>query len=309
LYRTSTEKKTVVQFGAPPPYMGKILDKTPEHIEHILGKTPLGVRFWNKNQFVHQSEWEQVRQEFQTGTPEYLIGFNAVDGSLRHYYANYLKMKVSLPPVYNDIVSAMLQNMPQLVVQPQPLWGDPRAKTRMCSFGTDCSFQLPAPCRKVHDGKGQGKGKYDACSHHFRRRGGCTKGDNCMFAHDVEQVRCFLGSDCPFQIGRKVKQICIDAHREDMRHFQPETRAVLNVKFSGAGNQPSDNLYITGLPSPQVEQATLNNFFSRLQLTVVRSRIIPDTRGLGSCTAMVQLQSVEAAQAAIDVLHGQHIDG
>merc|ERR1711924_444301 len=84
---------------------------------------------------------------------------------------------------------------------------------------------------------------------------------------------------------------------------------VLNLKYAGAGNQPSDNLYITGLPSPQVEQETLNNLFSGLHLTVVRSKIIPDTKGLGCSAAMVQLGSVEEAQAAIDVLQGQQLGG
>lgn len=85
------------------------------------------------------------------------------------------------------------------------------------------------------------------------------------------------------------------------------TPNVLSLKFAGQGNVPSDNLYISGLPSPQVEQHTLTNLFNGLNMTVIRSKVIPDTKGLGSSAAMVQLGSVEEAQQAIDVLQGQQL--
>ena len=57
----------------------------------------------------------------------------------------------------------------------------------------------------------------------------------------------------------------------------------LTVKYSGQSGTPSDNLYISGLPSPQIDQASLHEMFTGLGLTVVRSRVIPDTKGWGLC--------------------------
>merc|ERR1712048_170681 len=79
----------------------------------------------------------------------------------------------------------------------------------------------------------------------------------------------------------------------------------LTVKYAGDGNTPSDNLYLTGLPGEGVDQAALQQIFEGLGLTVMRSRLIPDTRGSGTAAAMVQLASQEEAATAISSLNGQ----
>jgi len=80
--------------------------------------------------------------------------------------------------------------------------------------------------------------------------------------------------------------------------------APLVVKYAGSGS-PSENLYVAGLPSPSVDPDALNELFTALGLTVVRSRVMPDSRGTGSSTAMVQLGSQEEAEQAISALDGQ----
>merc|ERR1740121_1009394 len=79
----------------------------------------------------------------------------------------------------------------------------------------------------------------------------------------------------------------------------------LIVKYAGNPSTPSDNLYISNLPSDQVDQTVLNSLFSSLGFNVVRSRLIPDTRGSGLSAAMVQLGSQEEAAVAIEALNGQ----
>mmetsp|Transcript_71252 Transcript_71252/g.130452 ORF Transcript_71252/g.130452 Transcript_71252/m.130452 type:complete len:510 (-) Transcript_71252:93-1622(-) len=81
---------------------------------------------------------------------------------------------------------------------------------------------------------------------------------------------------------------------------------VLEVKFAGSDPSiPSANLYITGLPSAAPSQTQMNAVFTGLGYKVVRSKIIPDTRGKGSSAAMVQLGDVEQATAAIGQLNGE----
>eukprot|EP00406_Dinophysis_acuminata_P081937 CAMPEP_0179251120 /NCGR_PEP_ID=MMETSP0797-20121207/21524_1 /TAXON_ID=47934 /ORGANISM="Dinophysis acuminata, Strain DAEP01" /LENGTH=950 /DNA_ID=CAMNT_0020958887 /DNA_START=91 /DNA_END=2940 /DNA_ORIENTATION=- len=80
---------------------------------------------------------------------------------------------------------------------------------------------------------------------------------------------------------------------------------VLGVKYAGQEQTPSDNLYITGLPSPGIHQGNLDAIFRAAGFTVVRSRLLPDTKGIGSVTGMVQLGSQEEAALAIEALHGQ----
>jgi len=79
----------------------------------------------------------------------------------------------------------------------------------------------------------------------------------------------------------------------------------ISVKYAGAAQQPSENLYLSGLPGKSMEPATLKALFETLQLTIMRSKIIPDTKGLGSHAAMVQLRSQAEAASAIDLLNGQ----
>lgn len=87
---------------------------------------------------------------------------------------------------------------------------------------------------------------------------------------------------------------------------------VVAIRYASAdrnsiGEQPpSDNLFISGLPAPTVDQNQLLGLFTSLGATVVRSRMLPDTRGKGYSAAMVQLASKEEAAAAIAAFHGMH---
>jgi RNA recognition motif-containing protein len=80
--------------------------------------------------------------------------------------------------------------------------------------------------------------------------------------------------------------------------------ATISVQFAGKGNPPSDNLYIAGLPTTVTEEV-LKGLFGGLGMTVNQAKIIPDTKGFGSCVAMVRLASMEEATQAIKNLHGE----
>merc|ERR1712151_1140612 len=47
----------------------------------------------------------------------------------------------------------------------------------------------------------------------------------------------------------------------------------LTVKYAGQGQLPCDNLYLTGLPSPGTDEASLKQMFTTMGLTVVRLRV------------------------------------
>merc|ERR1712187_49096 len=57
----------------------------------------------------------------------------------------------------------------------------------------------------------------------------------------------------------------------------PEAKPMI-VRYAGQFETPSDNLYVTNLPSPSVEQSDLHAMFTALGLNVVRSRVLPDIR-------------------------------
>jgi hypothetical protein len=87
----------------------------------------------------------------------------------------------------------------------------------------------------------------------------------------------------------------------------PATPGILQVRYAGATQSPSDNLYITGLPGVSVDNASLESMFTAQGFQVMRCKCIADTRGVGSCAAMVQLASAEQAAAAIEMMNGQSV--
>jgi len=84
----------------------------------------------------------------------------------------------------------------------------------------------------------------------------------------------------------------------------PQGGATLSVKYAGQDQMPSDNLYVSGLPA-LIDQTSLNKLFTSAGHTVIRSKVIPDTRGTGFGAAMVQLGSIAEAEAAIRTFNGQ----
>eukprot|EP00929_Paragymnodinium_shiwhaense_P010969 TRINITY_DN1160_c1_g1_i1.p1 TRINITY_DN1160_c1_g1~~TRINITY_DN1160_c1_g1_i1.p1 ORF type:complete len:484 (-),score=144.82 TRINITY_DN1160_c1_g1_i1:446-1897(-) len=81
----------------------------------------------------------------------------------------------------------------------------------------------------------------------------------------------------------------------------------MRLKFAGRDNAPSDNLYISGIPSV-VDEPTLKNMFESNGYTVQRTRIMQDALGTGYSAACVQVGSIEEAQAAIAQFMGQVIE-
>lgn len=76
------------------------------------------------------------------------------------------------------------------------------------------------------------------------------------------------------------------------------------VRFAGPEENPSDNLYVAGLPTDLVEDAPkMQLVFEKLGYKVARTRHFGDSKGYGFCSGMVQMQSVEEAAAAISELH------
>ena len=71
-----------------------------------------------------------------------------------------------------------------------------------------------------------------------------------------------------------------EVHREvcATMAIDPGATAVRStVRFAGAEQNPSDNLYLQGLPSPAVDKQSLDHLFKSIGLTVVRSRVLPGT--------------------------------
>lgn len=91
---------------------------------------------------------------------------------------------------------------------------------------------------------------------------------------------------------------------DDVFKVQPKP---LMVKYSGREEQPSENLYITGLPSA-VDDTTLGQIFVQSGFTVVRAKIIQDSWGTGYSAGMVTVGSQEEAAAAITALTGQVVE-
>lgn len=89
----------------------------------------------------------------------------------------------------------------------------------------------------------------------------------------------------------------------------PTNNRGLSVKYAKDAAVPNANLYIMGLPSPQVKLDTFEQLFSSLGLTVVRTKTIPDTMGRGTSCAMVELGSIEEGTSAVQALDGQIVEG
>merc|ERR1712176_17925 len=90
-------------------------------------------------------------------------------------------------------------------------------------------------------------------------------------------------------------------------HTEQGAQYILALKYSGQSQEPSDNIYISGLPGPSIDQSRLIEIFGKFGLQVVRSKVIPDTRGTGTCQALVQLASQQQAANAIAFLSGTAI--
>jgi len=120
---------------------------------------------------------------------------------------------------------------------------------------------------------------------YYMKTGDCKYGASCKWDHPERQG--------PTQVPPPNTQV----------NAVSNNSKALTVKYKG--DVPCDNLYITGLPSPQVSPVTLNLMFTQLGLTVKRSKIIPDTQGRGSSAALLQLNSQEEAAAAIVAWNGQ----
>eukprot|EP00928_Gymnodinium_smaydae_P099231 TRINITY_DN940_c0_g1_i2.p1 TRINITY_DN940_c0_g1~~TRINITY_DN940_c0_g1_i2.p1 ORF type:complete len:1251 (-),score=304.53 TRINITY_DN940_c0_g1_i2:140-3784(-) len=89
---------------------------------------------------------------------------------------------------------------------------------------------------------------------------------------------------------------------------QPAAKAAtLTVRYAGAQQQASDNVYVIGLPGSTMEQSELAGIFASVNLTMKRAKVLPDTKGTGFCKAMVQLQSQADAAKAIEALNGREI--
>eukprot|EP00929_Paragymnodinium_shiwhaense_P098624 TRINITY_DN600_c2_g1_i1.p1 TRINITY_DN600_c2_g1~~TRINITY_DN600_c2_g1_i1.p1 ORF type:complete len:612 (+),score=176.97 TRINITY_DN600_c2_g1_i1:86-1837(+) len=80
----------------------------------------------------------------------------------------------------------------------------------------------------------------------------------------------------------------------------------LHLKYSGRDNNPSENLYITGLPSA-IDNATLIKMFTESGFTVMKSKVIYDEWGTGYSAGLVAVGSTEEATAAIQHFTGQVI--
>merc|ERR1712217_452867 len=82
-------------------------------------------------------------------------------------------------------------------------------------------------------------------------------------------------------------------------------RPTMSVKYAGDAKTASANLFISGLPCPQVDEVPLRQLFEALGLTVMRAKVLPDNKGRGNSAAMVELASVEQATQAIQHLNGE----
>eukprot|EP00928_Gymnodinium_smaydae_P000116 TRINITY_DN10044_c0_g3_i2.p1 TRINITY_DN10044_c0_g3~~TRINITY_DN10044_c0_g3_i2.p1 ORF type:complete len:196 (-),score=38.79 TRINITY_DN10044_c0_g3_i2:54-641(-) len=67
----------------------------------------------------------------------------------------------------------------------------------------------------------------------------------------------------------------------------------------------AEQLYIGGLPSPEIEPASLLSLLIGLELSVSGLRSIPDVRGAGSSGALVKFATVDVAIEAMTALDGK----
>lgn len=79
------------------------------------------------------------------------------------------------------------------------------------------------------------------------------------------------------------------------------------MKYSGPEGQPSDNLFVRGLP-PNTTHEAAKLFFEGFGFTVARHRIIPDKES-GACHGvLVQLTSVEEAGRCLERLQNHQVE-
>lgn len=89
--------------------------------------------------------------------------------------------------------------------------------------------------------------------------------------------------------------------RDDISNDFP----VLSVKYTGIEQVESGTLYVGGLPVPLVDVESLKKAFDSKGVQILRTKMLPDTRGKGVSAALVQVASVEQATKAISLLNGQ----
>jgi hypothetical protein len=81
----------------------------------------------------------------------------------------------------------------------------------------------------------------------------------------------------------------------------------LLVKYAGKDQQPSDNLFLSGIPNG-LDVEAFKQMFTDMGFTVQQARIINDTLGTGFSAGMVRLGDLAEAAACIEHLHGQTIN-
>eukprot|EP00929_Paragymnodinium_shiwhaense_P019894 TRINITY_DN13424_c0_g3_i2.p1 TRINITY_DN13424_c0_g3~~TRINITY_DN13424_c0_g3_i2.p1 ORF type:complete len:1177 (+),score=287.72 TRINITY_DN13424_c0_g3_i2:100-3630(+) len=82
-----------------------------------------------------------------------------------------------------------------------------------------------------------------------------------------------------------------------------EAAGALRVQYSGVDHSPSDNLYVSGIPTT-LSQPALEEVFRKAGCTVMRSKVMPDRFGAGRVSGMVQVANKEEAARAIEHLNG-----
>eukprot|EP00928_Gymnodinium_smaydae_P081750 TRINITY_DN65212_c0_g1_i2.p1 TRINITY_DN65212_c0_g1~~TRINITY_DN65212_c0_g1_i2.p1 ORF type:complete len:793 (-),score=131.61 TRINITY_DN65212_c0_g1_i2:30-2408(-) len=82
-------------------------------------------------------------------------------------------------------------------------------------------------------------------------------------------------------------------------------RVVMRVKYAGTEQAPSNNLYVSGLPSPTIVANVLRGVFQERGLKVLRIRLLPDNRGKGQSAAMVLLFNQDMAEKSISLFDGK----
>merc|ERR1711971_40599 len=82
---------------------------------------------------------------------------------------------------------------------------------------------------------------------------------------------------------------------------------LLEVKYVGRDQAPSDTIYVSGLPA-KMNKEMVKNMFTDQGFAVQEVWHTPDKFGSGYCVASVQVGSKEEAAMAIDVFTGQLIE-
>ncbi|CAK0817531.1 unnamed protein product [Prorocentrum cordatum] len=103
-----------------------------------------------------------------------------------------------------------------------------------------------------------------------------------------------------FAVGQKRKW-------EDIEQPPADERRPLRLKYNGPQALPSDNVYVTGIPS-SLDKDALAALFAEHGFTVQRARIMPDALGTGYSAGMVQFGDQSEAAAAIEAFTGLVVD-